>query len=122
MTSFSERYGYKDPRSVFQRDTLDRLTSTFCHRWPAAAGSRRCGSRQSSRPVPACRSYRSGCYRRTPHLPKGTSFEDLAQAGLDGIVEEIDNRPLGVLGWAAPGGAFQEQPESLQTEACCASG
>lgn len=61
----------------------------------------------------------NGVLRR--YLPKGTSFEDLSEAELDGIVEEINNRPLKVLRWATPAEAFQEQLESLQATPCCTS-
>jgi IS30 family transposase len=54
----------------------------------------------------------NGVLRR--YLPKGTSFDDLTQAELDDIVQEINNRPLKVLHWATPAEAFQQQLQSTQ--------
>ena len=42
------------------------------------------------------------------YLPKGTSFQDLAQTELDEFITEINNRPRKVLGWATPAEEFQE--------------
>lgn len=42
------------------------------------------------------------------YLPKGTSFTDLAQDELDSFVDEINNRPRKVLGWATPAEIFHE--------------
>jgi len=42
------------------------------------------------------------------YLPKGSSFTDLTQDELDEIVQEINNRPRKVLGWATPAEVFQE--------------
>jgi IS30 family transposase len=65
---------------------------------------------------PGTNEHFNGVLRR--YLPKGASFEDLTEDELDGIVEEINNRPLKVLRWATPAEAFQEQRESLQATAC----
>lgn len=46
------------------------------------------------------------------YLPKGTSFEDLTQQELDEYINEINNRPRKIHGWATPAEIFQEQ---LQT-------
>jgi IS30 family transposase len=61
----------------------------------------------------------NGVLRR--YLPKGTSFDDLTQAELDDIVQEINNRPPGVLGWATPTEAFHTQLESTQATTRCTS-
>ena len=42
------------------------------------------------------------------YLPKGTSFESLAQAELDEIITEINNRPRKILSWATPAEVFHE--------------
>lgn len=42
------------------------------------------------------------------YLPKGTSFDDISQEEIDEIVQEINNRPRKVLGWATPAEVFQE--------------
>lgn len=42
------------------------------------------------------------------YLPKGTTFADLTQAELDDIVDEINNRPRKILGWATPAELFHE--------------
>ena len=50
------------------------------------------------------------------YLPKGTSFEDLTQDELDEFVNEINNRPRKVLGWATPAEVFNELAwESVST-------
>lgn len=48
------------------------------------------------------------------YLPKGTSFEDLTVDELDAIVQEINDQPRKVLGWATPAEAFNEQLTLLQ--------
>lgn len=55
------------------------------------------------------------------YLPKGTSFEGLAQEELDDIIAEINNRPRKILGWATPAEIFQEL-SSKETTHCCTSG
>ena len=56
------------------------------------------------------------------YLPKGTSFEDLTQDELDEFVNEINNRPRKVLGWATPAEVFNELAwESISTTRCCTS-
>ena len=52
----------------------------------------------------------NGLIRR--YLPKGTSFRELAQAQLDSIVQEINNRPRKILGYRTPNEVFQEQREN----------
>lgn len=42
------------------------------------------------------------------YLPKGTSFEGLTQQELDEYVNEINNRPRKILGWATPAEVFHE--------------
>ena len=42
------------------------------------------------------------------YLPKGTSFEDLTQDELNEFVNEINNRPRKILGWATPAEIFHE--------------
>lgn len=42
------------------------------------------------------------------YLPKGTSFNDLTQEELDEFVNEINNRPRKILGWATPAEIFHE--------------
>lgn len=42
------------------------------------------------------------------YLPKGTSFNDLTQTELDEFVDEINNRPRKILGWATPAEVFHE--------------
>jgi len=46
--------------------------------------------------------------RIRPYLPKGTSFDDVAQEELGEYVAEINNRPRRVLGWLAPAEEFQQ--------------
>lgn len=46
--------------------------------------------------------------RLRKYLPKGTSFADLTQEELDEIIQEINNRPRKVLGWATPAEVFGE--------------
>ncbi len=46
--------------------------------------------------------------RLRKYLPKGTSFADLTQTELDEIIQEINNRPRKVLGWATPAEVFEE--------------
>lgn len=48
----------------------------------------------------------NGWFRK--YLPKGTSFKDLTQTELDEIIQEINNRPRKILGWATPAEAFGE--------------
>lgn len=55
------------------------------------------------------------------YLPKGTSFEGLIQPELDQIVNEINNRPRKVLGWATPAEIFQELNSAQTTPPCCTS-
>ncbi|WP_157002536.1 IS30 family transposase [Agromyces laixinhei] len=42
------------------------------------------------------------------YLPKGTSFDDLTQDEIDSFVNEINNRPRKILGWATPARIFHE--------------
>lgn len=42
------------------------------------------------------------------YLPKGTSFDDLTQDELNTFVDEINNRPRKILGWATPAEIFHE--------------
>jgi len=49
----------------------------------------------------------NGLLRR--YLPKGPSFQDLSQEGLDGMVEEINNRPRKCLGYNTPREEFEKQ-------------
>lgn len=42
------------------------------------------------------------------YLPKGTSFEDLTQEELNEFINEINNRPRKILGWATPAEIFHE--------------
>lgn len=42
------------------------------------------------------------------YLPKGTSFDDLTQDELNEFVNEINNRPRKILGWATPAEIFHE--------------
>jgi IS30 family transposase len=49
---------------------------------------------------------RNGILRR--YLPKGTDFTGLAQHDLDDIVNEINNQPLKILGWATPAEVFHQ--------------
>lgn len=48
------------------------------------------------------------------YLPKATSFENLTQRQLDGIVEELNNRPRKSLGYRTPYELFQEACVALQ--------
>jgi transposase, IS30 family len=48
----------------------------------------------------------NGLLRR--YLPKGSSFQDLAQDELEDIVEEINNRPRKVLGYNTPREVFEK--------------
>jgi IS30 family transposase len=48
------------------------------------------------------------------YLPKGTSFDDLTETELDAIVQDINNQPRKVLGWATPAEAFNQQLTLLQ--------
>ena len=48
----------------------------------------------------------NGLIRR--FLPKGRSFQDLAQSQLDRIVEQLNNRPRKCLGYRTPNEAFNE--------------
>lgn len=41
------------------------------------------------------------------YLPKGTSFGDVTQAGVDEIITEINNRLCAALDWATPAETFQ---------------
>jgi len=49
----------------------------------------------------------NGLIRR--YLPKGTSFKHLTQKQLDGIVEQLNNRPRKCLGYRTPNEIFQKQ-------------
>lgn len=42
------------------------------------------------------------------YLPKGTSFEGLTQNEVNELVNEINNRPRKILGWATPAEIFHE--------------
>lgn len=42
------------------------------------------------------------------YLPKGTDLTTLTQADLDDIVDEINNQPMKLLGWATPAEAFHQ--------------
>lgn len=60
--------------------------------------------------------------RLRKYLPKGTSFDDLAQAELDEFITEINNRPRKILGWATPAEVFQELSSQQTTTDCCTTG
>ncbi len=49
----------------------------------------------------------NGLIRR--YLPKGTSFEQLTQAHLDFIINQLNNRPRKILGYRTPNEVFQLQ-------------
>lgn len=56
------------------------------------------------------------------YLPKGTSFTDLTQQELDAYIQEINNRPRKVLGWATPAEIFQQLAwNPTPTTDCCTS-
>jgi IS30 family transposase len=42
------------------------------------------------------------------YLPKGTDFTTITQADLDQIIDEINNKPLEILGWATPAEVFHQ--------------
>ena len=50
-------------------------------------------------------------------LPKGTSFLDLTQKGLDDIVYKLNTRPRKTLGWRTPLQVFEE--EKRRGQECC---
>ncbi|SEB69556.1 Transposase and inactivated derivatives, IS30 family [Paramicrobacterium humi] len=52
------------------------------------------------------------------YLPKRTSFADLDQAELDEYVNEINNRPRKILGWATPAEVFHELSSTQATPHC----
>ena len=54
---------------------------------------------------------RNGRIRR--YLPKGTSFEDLAQEDLDAIVGEINDTPMKLLGYKTPNEVWDEEMAKL---------
>ena len=57
---------------------------------------------------------RNGRIRR--YLPKGTSFEDLAQEDLDAIVGEINDTPMKLLGYKTPNEVWDEEIAKLQSK------
>ncbi|KAB1945978.1 IS30 family transposase, partial [Bifidobacterium longum subsp. infantis] len=57
---------------------------------------------------------RNGRIRR--YLPKGTSFEDLAQEDLDAIVGEINDTPMKLLGYKTPNEVWDEEMAKLQSK------
>jgi IS30 family transposase len=50
------------------------------------------------------------------YLPKGASLEYFTDHELAAMVEEINNQPRKVLGWASPAEVFAEQIASIQAQ------
>lgn len=55
--------------------------------------------------------YHNGLLRR--YLPKKTSFDNLMQEEVDGIIEELNNRPRKCLGFRTPSEVFNHQLQLL---------
>ena len=58
---------------------------------------------------------RNGRIRR--YLPKKTSFDDLTDADLQAIVDEINDTPMKLLGYKTPNEVWDEEIAKLQSKA-----